>query len=94
MIDVDILYVLPREELGIKVDVVPVDAIHDAQGFQRDVVTLDGTLYVRNAHAHCLQLFIVRNAVYLRTDCTADIHHRCLRQLLDAFYYDIPGELG
>ena len=54
MIDVDILYVLPREKLGIKVDVVPVNAIHYTQGFQCDVVTLDGTLDVRNAHAHCL----------------------------------------
>ena len=75
-------------------DVVPVDAIHYAQGFQRDVVSLDGIFYVRNTHAHCLQLLIVGDAVYLRTYCAADIHHRCLWQLLDAFHHDVSCELG
>ena len=93
MVDVDILDVLQREQLGVKVDVVSEHAIHHAQCLQRDVVLQDGILDGIGRQSQCLQLLLVGYALYLGAYRTAYIHHCRLWQLLDALHYHVSCKL-
>ena len=94
MSEIDVFNVILAQYLRIEMDAVTVDAVTHTEGFEHDVIVVDGCFYRAGAQSQRLQLVQVGDAQKFRTHRTAIIHHRRLRQLLNALGNDIAHQFG
>ena len=94
MSEIDVFNVILAQYLRIEMDAVTVDAVTHTEGFEHDVIVVDGRFYRAGAQSQRLQLVQVGDAQKFRTHRTAIIHHRRLRQLLNALGNDIAHQFG
>ena len=94
MVDINIAYIIHRQNLTVEMHIILVNAISHRKGRQSDVILSQGSLQLLHRDAQSRQFVRIRHTLNLGCSQSAHIHHGCGRQLLQATAHHISGKVA